>query len=127
MKMTIEEQLETYADLLERQEMLQKQKQELLDQVVIPKKIQDQLDAIENEFQPMIDAVANHAEGLKIEIQTAVLALEQTARGNRYMAVWNKGRETWDGKKLDGYAMDHPEILQAKKIGEPTVTFRKVK
>ncbi len=41
------------------------------------------------------------------------------------MAIWNKGRASWDGKKLEGYAMDHPEILQAQKVGEPTVTFRK--
>jgi hypothetical protein len=61
------------------------------------------------------------------EIKSETLALGQTVKGTRLMVVWAKGRSSWDGKLLDGYAMDHPEILQAKKIGEPTVSIRSVK
>jgi hypothetical protein len=45
------------------------------------------------------------------------------------MAVWAKGRSGgWDTGKLEGYALVHPEIMQAKKPdGEPTVSFRQVK
>ena len=125
--MTTEEMLEQYADLLERQEMLQQQMQELIDKVPDPKEITDQWDAIKAEYQPMIEIVVINADAIKQQIQEDVLANKATVHGNKYMAVYVSGKKSWDGKKLEGYAMDHPEILQAQKIGEPTVTFRKVK
>jgi hypothetical protein len=42
------------------------------------------------------------------------------------MAVWNKGRESWDGKKLSGMMALIPQLEQARKIGEPTVSIRKI-
>src|SRR3989337_1244599 len=117
--MTIEEQLDLYAEYVERQETLQKQMQELIDKVLVPQKVLNQWNEIKAEFQPLINIASTSANELKISIEANVLTIGSTAKGSHYMAVWNKGRETWDGKKLDGYAMDHPEILQAKKVGEP--------
>lgn len=127
MTITVENQLDAYAQALERAEMLQAQMQELLDKVPVPQEIVDQWNAIKAEFQPMIDAATAAAALLKEGIEIEVLNLGKTAYGDKYMAVWNKGRSSWDGKALEGFAMAHPEILQAKKVGEPTVTFRKVK
>ncbi len=42
------------------------------------------------------------------------------------MAVWSKGRETWDTKSLDGYALAHPEIASLRKVGDPSVSIRKI-
>lgn len=127
MGIPIENQLDAYAQALERAEMLQAQMQELLDKVPVPQEIVDQWNAIKAEFQPMIDTATEAATLIKTGIEQEVLKLGATVKGDKYMAVWNKGRSSWDGKALEGFAMAHPEILQAKKVGEPTVTFRKVK
>lgn len=50
-----------------------------------------------------------------------------TVNGSRMMAVYLPGRETWDGKKLEGLAMVIPAVLEAKKVGDPSVTIRAVK
>ena len=125
--MTTEEMLEQYADLLERQEMLQQQMQELIDKVPVPKEITDQWNTIKAEYQPMIEIVVINADAIKQQIQEDVLINKATVHGNKYMAVYVSGKKSWDGKKLEGFAMAYPEILQAQKVGEPTVTFRKVK
>ena len=125
--MNIEGKLERYADLQERIEVLQKQMQELLDKVPVPQEIVDQWNSIKAEFQPMIDMASIELVPLLDEIKADVLAIGATVKGSRYMAVWNKGRSSWDGKALEGFAMAHPEIRQAQSFGEPTVSLRQVK
>lgn len=61
---------------------------------------------------------------LETEIKDEVLNLKQSLKGKGIDVVYNKGRESWDGKILTGYAVAHPEILAARKIGNPTVSFR---
>ena len=63
-------------------------------------------------------------EKIEAEIKTVVLEKGETVKTDRISAIWNKGKETWDGKILTGYAVAHPEILAAKKVGKPTVSFR---
>ena len=76
------------------------------------------------------DFEANTAEAremiqnLEAEITAAVLEKGETVKTESISAVWNKGKTTWDGKLLEGYALAHPDILAAKKVGEPTVSFR---
>lgn len=121
-----EDLIEKYADLNERLTMLNANMIELLEKAVTPEVKKAQED-IKTEFTPMIEAVQTELATVKAEIERHVLEVTATWKGSRYMATWNKGRETWDGKALDGFAMAHPEILAAKKIGNPTVTFRQVK
>ena len=63
-------------------------------------------------------------DDLEKEISEAVLAEGKTVKTDLISAIWNKGKSTWDGKLLEGYAVAHPEILAAKKVGKPTVSFR---
>lgn len=70
---------------------------------------------------------ANLQEDIKVledEIEVEVLKLQKSLKGQGIDVIYNKGRESWDGKILTGYAVAHPEILAAKKIGQPTVSFR---
>ena len=64
---------------------------------------------------------------LRAEVQSEVLAGGATVKGSVYMAVWNKGRVSWDSKKLDGMMSIIPALKDARKEGEPTVSFRSVK
>ena len=61
---------------------------------------------------------------LEDEIEEEVLKLQKSLKGQGIDVIYNKGRESWDGKILTGYAVAHPEILAAKKVGQPTVSFR---
>ena len=64
---------------------------------------------------------------LEAEIREEILKKGETVSTEKMSAIWVKGRITWDGKLLEGYSLAHPDILQARKIGEPTVSFRLVK
>lgn len=44
---------------------------------------------------------------------------------NNMMAVWSKGRVTWDGKGLGGYMVAHPEIEAFRREGKPSVSIRR--
>ena len=66
-------------------------------------------------------------DDLESEITAAILDLGETVKTDHISAIWNKGKTTWDGKLLEGYALAHPDILAARKVGEPTVSFRLTK
>ena len=82
---------------------------------------------IKAEFEARNADLMDHIKDLEAEIRDAVLSSGETVRGQKMAAVWSKGRESWDGKILTGYAVAPPEILAAKKVGEPAVSFRRLK
>jgi hypothetical protein len=59
-------------------------------------------------------------------VKEQVLTKGSTAKGKYLMAVWSKGRVSWDSKTLDGLALILPQITTARKEGEPSVSFRKI-
>lgn len=63
-------------------------------------------------------------EDMEAEIKEEVLARGETVKTDYMTVTWNKGKTSWDGKLLEGYALAHPDILAAKKVGAPTVSFR---
>ena len=102
-------------------------RQELIDQVLTPE-IKTRLREIDDEFAPKYEGVTAKIVDLKAQIKAEVLRVKASVKGRYYQAVYAKGRKGgWDGDKLDGFAMAHPEILKAKKPdGNPDVSFRKV-
>ena len=68
-------------------------------------------------LDPVLDAYV-------AEVKADVLAHGETVKGAHLMAVWVKGRTSWDSKRLDGYAAAHPEIETFRSVGEPSVTIR---
>lgn len=55
---------------------------------------------------------------LRKEISEAVGAYGSTVENDLFTAVYVKPKETWDHKKLDGYAAAHPEVLKLKTVAE---------
>lgn len=123
-----EELIERYADLVERLDMLTKNHAELQTKL-IPEEIKQAIAELNAEYNPMIETVQTELAEVRARIEEQVLEVATTWKGSRFMAVWNKGRSgSWDADMLKGYALIHPEIMQAKKPdGEPTVSFRQVK
>jgi len=69
---------------------------------------------------------SNIIADLRSTVELAVIREGHTVNGDMLMAVYNKGRETWDGKLLSGFALAHPEIEAARKVGNPTISIRKI-
>jgi predicted nucleic acid-binding Zn-ribbon protein len=121
----IVELLERYSDLHEVLEATLAQAQKQRDSV-IPPEVRAAVQAIDEQFQPTISALESEIAETKRQIERLVLELGQTVKSTRAIAVYNKGRVTWDNQALEGFAVAHPEILAFRKEGEPYITIRRV-
>jgi hypothetical protein len=88
------------------------------------KKVQAELDAIEAEFQPVLDAAEANASALEAEIKNDVLLRGESLHGGVYHAIYMKGRVSWDSDGINDYARAHPEVLKFRKEGQPSVSLR---
>jgi len=71
--------------------------------------------------------VQKQVEEFKQQIIPAVLEAQKTIHGTALMAVYSKPATTWDGQKLQGYAVAHPEVLGCANVAaQGKVSFRKV-
>ncbi len=91
------------------------------------KKVQAELDALESEYQPLIEAANDNASTLEEEIKNDVLLGGKTVSTDVYQAVYVKGRVIWDNAGINEYAQSHPEVLQYRSIGKPNVQLREVR
>jgi hypothetical protein len=121
--LSIAEKLERLVKLYAERDTLEMQKQALIDQV-LPPEVKSRLNDIEVEFAQKAEAAAANIENLEGEVRADTLAHGESVRGAGIQAVWNKGRQSWDSKALSSYGEAHPEILQFRKEGEPSVTIR---
>jgi len=87
----------------------------------ILRSVQAELDALQAEYEPLLESAQARAAALEAEVKEAVLALGATVKGRAYQAVYVRGRVTWDNQKLDRYAQAHPEILPYRREGDPSV------
>jgi hypothetical protein len=88
------------------------------------KKVQAELDALEAEYQPLLEAAQDNAASLETEIKNDVLLSGQSVMTDVYQAVYVKGRVTWDNDGISNYARMHPEVLKFRREGQPSVTLR---
>lgn len=90
----------------------------------ILKPVQPELDALDAEITPLLAAAAENIATLEAQIKPAVIAAGATVKGDYFMAVYAKGRVSWDGKKLDGMMAIIPGLEAARSVGEPSVSIR---
>lgn len=118
----------------DRKNILDSMKQDLINAVLTPE-IMAKVEEINAEFQSKYEALENDEmfvsrkaeyDALADEVKKEVVAAGQTIKGSCLMAVYAKGRVSWDTKGLDGYVVAHPEVETFRKVGEPSVSIRKV-
>jgi len=90
-------------------------------------KVRAELDTLGVEFNPRLTFASDNVKSLEDNIKTQVLELGQSVKGRRWQFVYSKPRVTWDVKKLDGMMIIVPELAQARKEGEASVSVREVK
>lgn len=120
--MNTKEKLDRIADLKSAQALREADKQALIDQVLTPE-IKAKIAEIEAEFANS-DNITDTINLLTDEVKHEVVELGETVKGTFLMAVYSKGRVSWDTKALEGYITAHPEIEKFRKQGEPSVSIR---
>lgn len=96
-------------------------------QDLIPATIQQEIRDVDLEYEILIQSSKEKVEILETSIKAGVLGLGKSISGSQQMAVFNKGRITWDSQILKDLEVRIPELQDAKKIGENCVSFRGVK
>jgi hypothetical protein len=125
MKEQIIEKLNQLSEAEAQLAVLRLDKQEAINSVLSPE-IKAALAAIDLEMSPMFEAVEATITALTAVVKALVVEAGESVKGDHLHAVYAKGRESWDGKSLSGYAAAHPEILTFRKIGDPSVSIRKL-
>ena len=90
----------------------------------ILKQVQAELDALQAEYQPVLDAAQENIVSLENEIKTDVLLCGESVSGGMYRAVYTQGRVSWDNEGMAAYALSHTDVLQFRKQGQPSVSLR---
>ena len=117
--------LDVLADMMSERDVIELRKKELIDTILTPD-IKQQIADIETEFAGKSKAVDENINILTSEIKQLILTGGESVKGDHLHAIWVSGRVSWDTKSLDGYAVAHPEILNLRKEGEPSVSIRKI-
>jgi len=122
--MDIYEKIEKYSDLGVGIDLINQEKQSLIDQVLTPE-IKEKLAEIDAEFDPKIEQLSQEKSALESDIKAEVLQAGRTVKGTYHQFVWSKPRVSWDTKALDGYAAAHPEIQVFRSEGSASVSVRR--
>ena len=93
----------------------------------IMKAVEAQLDDLAAEFEPLIKSAEERAADLEVEIKRDVLTQGASIKGRRLYAVFSRGRVSWDTDRLDAYASTHPEVVEYRTQGQPSVSLRMVR
>ena len=92
----------------------------------ILKQIQPELDALDAEYKPVLESAEENIATLENEIKTDVLLYGESVSGGMYRACYVQGRVSWDNDGMARYAASHPDVLQFRKQGQPSVSLRVV-
>ena len=117
------ESLDRLAEFQAQRDVMNLDKQAAIDSVLTPE-IRVRIVDIEAEFDDKAQAVVSNIAALETEIKVAVVAHGETVKGSLLMAVWNKGRASWDDKALQCYMKAHPELADFRKQGDPSISIR---
>jgi len=102
-----------------------KRKEDMMNSVITDD-IKQQLKDIEAELAPDFEQIDEVIKTLTAEVKTACVEHGSSVKGKFMRVSFVKGRTSWDGKGLAGYAVAHPEILQFQKVGDPYASIKNV-
>lgn len=125
MTATAKEILEQLTEAYARRDILNIDQAHALD-AAIPAEVKQAMVDVAAEYQPKHDLIAEQIAALEEQAKQAVLTIGETTKGGALQAVYTKPRVTWDSKQLDGLMIVIPELAQARKVGLPSVSIRKI-
>lgn len=120
----VAEKLERFSNLRNAAEFTRLDYETKLKEIL--KQIQPELDALDAEYKPVLEAAEENIAALETEIKTDVLLHGESVSGGMYRACYVQGRVSWDNEGMTRYASAHPDVLQFCKQGQPSVSLRVV-
>ena len=90
----------------------------------IPEEWLIRIDDIRFEHEKLAAVTKTTIAELDARIREMVLVSEESVQGKHLVATYNKARVRWNDDALCGIAIDHPEILAFRVVGEPSVTIK---
>lgn len=121
--MSTVEKLERLGEIKKAIEKLKADETAEIETILTPE-IRAEIEKIGLKWAEKIAEFQSLKEQLEAEVTAEVLTVGETVKSPEVMAVWNKARVSWDGKKLDGMMALIPQLSEARKVGDPTVSFR---
>ena len=121
----IAQKLDRLSKLYEQKQKYSREKQEIINRLLAPE-IKAKIDEVETEFKQQEDIISKTIDSLESEIKADTTKFGATVKSSSFMAVWSKGRITWDTKGLTSFAGSHPEVLEYKREGKPIVSVRRL-
>lgn len=93
---------------------------------VISKELIEHWDAIAKAYFNRNMELNNLIAETEKSLREEVIKLGASVKGTTLHAVFSKGTAKWDNKKLEGFALVHPEVMNCREPLVPTVTLRKI-
>lgn len=122
--MTITEMLNQLAEMRSRIDFYRMACEQRRDEILAP--VKAQLADLDAEFAPMIETAQESIGAMEAQVKQAVLEHGASVKGDHLQAVWNKGRTSWDTRKLDGLMIALPQLKECRSEGAPSVSIRTV-
>lgn len=120
----IDEEVKIRTEITNRKNAIQAEIKEQTAQVYID--IEKRKREIEAEFSGKSEDVDKNIAALEAQIKAETKAKGETVKGKYFMAVYVKGRTSWNNDMLDGMISLVPQLEKARKVGEPSITLRHV-
>ena len=68
-------------------------------------------------------ALSKKIDDLKAELKTVFLSMKTSKKSQCLEVRYRQGAVKWKTNWLDGYCIDHPDLLKYRSVGDPTVAF----
>lgn len=91
---------------------------------LVMEQVRAQLEAVDAEFGEQLRMADEEVGRLEDEVREAVRQAGQSVKQEGIHAIYMRGRVTWDSRELNRYAEMHPELLEFRRIGNPSVSIR---
>ena len=95
------------------------------DEIIL--KVKPELDALAEELESKMLVSGVDMGNAEAKVKALVIEYGKSVKGELLHAVYAKGKTTWDGAKLSGMVAIIPQIAEACKVGQPSVSIREVK
>jgi len=82
------------------------------------------MEQLEEQFRQAHEAAYMEIDALKQEIKNEVIGMGRTVETLKLKVEFRRGSSRWDTKFLEGYVLNHPELMRYKLEGKPTVAFK---
>lgn len=91
---------------------------------VIPEEVKMKIAEIEEEFADT--EIVDKMTRIESEIREETLKNGSSVYGRYMIAVYSKGRTSWNTKALEGILLVHPELEKFRTVGNPSISLRKI-